>query len=274
MRICLVHVYQRETSPASVRYYEQCMSAASKVKRPDTQLEMRWPKPGVRGATDIHSLYFSSLVTVQVIEKIVEAWKEGFDAVVVLCWYDTGVAEASEIVDIPVVGEAEASMHLACMLGDKFAVIAGPEYKWIRRVEKQIWAHGLQDRAIPNPVERPVLPDGTTFDDLYAREVEQPGTLASFLQGVAKKCVERNAEVVIIGSTGESAALTAGGISKVEGLDVPIIDSIAAAVKVAELRVDLKQSLGLPSISRAALYSRPSDKLLNRVRKLFGLPGL
>jgi len=48
---------------------------------------------------------------------------KGYDAIVIACFSDQGIIAAKELCDIPVVGIGEASMHLACMLGNKFTIV-------------------------------------------------------------------------------------------------------------------------------------------------------
>ncbi len=54
---------------------------------------------------------------------VVEAEKDGFDAVVIACCDDPGLLDAKELVSIPVTGPMEAAVHTAAPLG-RLAVIA------------------------------------------------------------------------------------------------------------------------------------------------------
>ena len=52
-----------------------------------------------------------------------EAERDGCDAVISDCFGDPGVKAARELVDIPVIGPAEASFLLASALGHRFSVV-------------------------------------------------------------------------------------------------------------------------------------------------------
>ena len=48
---------------------------------------------------------------------------DGFDAIAGDCCFDGAIKAASNLLNIPVVGPAESSMHLGSMMGEHFAVI-------------------------------------------------------------------------------------------------------------------------------------------------------
>ena len=128
MRIITVHsCAAEEDSPEG----EWCKNMA-KIERdamkvvaePDTEIVMRFPRWGLRGGLDgfFHPLT-NRLNDRNVYHEIVAAEKEGFDAAITACYYDPILRELRTAVDIPVVGIAEASMHMAAMMGAKFGVV-------------------------------------------------------------------------------------------------------------------------------------------------------
>ena len=56
-------------------------------------------------------------------ELAIEAEKNGFDGVAMGCLDEPGVDAAKEILSIPVVGECEAAMHYASLVGRKFSFL-------------------------------------------------------------------------------------------------------------------------------------------------------
>ena len=58
----------------------------------------------------------------EIVETVIQAEKDGYDAVVVLCNMDIGVPEARSMVDIPVLGPGEVTMTYATLLGAKFGI--------------------------------------------------------------------------------------------------------------------------------------------------------
>lgn len=86
-------------------------------------------------ATSIDSLYCAGApveiwdeagcarVAPLILEKVRWAEARGYDAVIVNCMLDPGVASAKRMVRIPVVGAGEASMQVARLLGNRIARI-------------------------------------------------------------------------------------------------------------------------------------------------------
>jgi allantoin racemase len=91
---------------------------------------------------------------------------------------------------------------------------------------------------------------------------------------VAKECVADGADVIVIGCAGTSLFCSMVGFNQItiDGQVVPIIDSVMAAVKTAEMAVDIKKGVGLPMPSRTRNYVLPSKEDWARVRANFGLP--
>ena len=160
------------------------------------------------------------------------------EAIVVNCMADPGVRAVRELVDMPVVGPAEASVSLALQLGHSFAIVTifdngGP---W---TELQVRAMGVESRlAAAVGVDIPVL------------ELEQDlEKTTAHLLASARECVEnRGADVLILGCTGMYPV-----VERIrQELDVPVIEPLAAAFKTAETLA----TLGLAH-SHRGLYRRP-----------------
>src|SRR5581483_2456833 len=64
-----------------------------------------------------------TLVAPPVIEAFVRAEREGYNAIVPLGFLDLGVDGGRAAVDIPILAPFETSLHLACLLGNRFGLI-------------------------------------------------------------------------------------------------------------------------------------------------------
>lgn len=164
----------------------------------------------------------------------------GFDGVVVNCFADPGVYPLRELLDVPVVGPAEASMLLASTLGHRFGVVSvlansGP---W---VEIQARSMGLRDRMA-----------GAVGVDLPVLQLRADASLASgyIVEAARGLIASRGADVIVLGCTG--MALLARSVEA--ELGVPVVEPLAAAFKMAEALV----SLGL-SHRRGGLYLPPGS---------------
>jgi allantoin racemase len=97
------------------------------------------------GTASIENYHDHALAVPDILNKVVAAEREGVDAVIIDCMGDPGVAAARELVRIPVIGPAEASMHLAAMLGHRFSVLAVLEAR-IPMMEEQVALYGLTEK--------------------------------------------------------------------------------------------------------------------------------
>jgi len=270
MKLCLVQNGEMEKDFFD-GWFAVLQPSFVKVLRPDTEVVMK----GLRGGglrdnpLDYDHPYFKLLNKRPIIEAIMEAEKEGFDAAWVNCFHDSGVQEARSVVSIPVFGPAESTMHFACQLGRKFAVITANMPCEVPAVEEQIKSYGLEDRVIPNGVRMDKHPMVETFQ----KGPQDPKFVADAIAEVASRCVADGADVVIVGCCAISPWCTIAGLNKitVAGQDVPILDPITVVAKTAEMAVDIRRATGLPIPSRARGYALPPKEDLIRVRSLFGL---
>ena len=204
------------------------------IKRPDVEAVV---KHIGRGPDHLEYHYYEHIVSDEVLRMVREAEKEGFDAVIIGCFYDPCLREAREIVSIPVIGPAEASMHVAATLGHKFSIIVGRR-KWVPKMESNVYLYGL-DRKLASFREV----------NFTVREmVRERERLKNAIYEEAKRAVEEDgAEVIILGCTMES------GFAKElsERLKVPVIDPVVVSWKFAEMMADLYRKMG---ISHSKLY--------------------
>lgn len=233
MRIRVINpVITKEWEEETLDTYRSAASAGTEV----TVVTLDWGTPSVEGHVA------ESLVTPDIIAKAIEAEHAGIDAVVVDCMGDPGVEACREAVDIPVIGPAEASMHLAAMLGHRFSVLTVVD-TLIPVVERQARRYGVADklasvRSFNVPVLDLASDQGATFDAVMA---------------VAEAAVRQDgAHVLIPGCTG-----LAGFAPRIQeelarrGCEVPVLDPPPVALKLAESIV----SLGLRHSRRT--YGRP-----------------
>lgn len=170
----------------------------------------------------------------------------GFDAVVVACFYDPGVRELREMLDIPVIGIGEASMHLASLLGHKFSIIVGRK-KWIPKMSDNALLYGFERRIVSwRPIDFTVQrlhSDSDGSFEAIAREAE-----AAVLDGLA--------EVIILGC----AAIENAAQRLSERIGVPVVDPVAAGFKMAEMLGNLRARTGL-TISKIYDYEPLARRL-------------
>ena len=261
--ICYINITEEAASAPYIRIVQRVFN---RIARTDTQIDIKSVSPGLSRAFDPIYSYFALLNKAAIIDKIIEAEQEGYDAAIVGCFLDPGVREAREIVNIPVVGLAESTMLFACLLGHRFAVVSLNERKGISEMENLIRIYGLESRSITNPIRSIDMPT----IDVFTKGMEHPETVAADILKQSRKCVADGAEVIAVGCNGLGPLCTISNVTEVDESHVPILDCVSVAVKVAETLVNSRETLGIPIPSRAGLYIQPREKDIARVRNLFG----
>jgi allantoin racemase len=196
---------------------------------------------------------------------VIEAERNGADAVVIGCGNDPALQQSREAVDIPVVGPLESSLLVATMLGHKFAVVTILK-KFIPLIERQIKLYGLEGRAIAH---RPVRYCEVNFDRFREMVLEPKKRIIPEFEKEAMESIEAGAEVIVTGCCGLGPGLTLAGYKEVRDTGVPIVDMAVVALKVAEMLADLRKTIGL-STSKHCWYKLPITKeVLEKSRKVF-----
>jgi len=189
------------------------------------------------------------LVEVEVLRAVVEADREGFDALVVGCCYDPGLTQARELTDMPVVGPLEAAASLARLFGHRFAVVTDHR-KAVPELEDRIRLYGLEANC------RSVSAIEWYVDDMLA----DPAAVARDAHARCREVLERDgAEVIVLGCTIVAACYEQALLHGADELaDVSIVNPNLMAVKVAEMLADLR-AVGQYRISRRGYYQQHAE---------------
>jgi len=271
MRLCMVQILDLPEEFLDPMF-GMMKSSFDKVLRPDTEVVLKPAKGGhpPDHLEDLDNPYFDLLNKRPVIEALLEAEKEGFDGAWVNCFGDPGIKEARSVVGIPVFGACESTLHFACQIGRKFAVITANMPGQVALMEDQVRQHGLQDRLITNGVRT----DKTPFEEAMTKGMQDPKLIAVSIEEVARGCVADGADVVIIGCCGLGPLCTLAGFNKITvggGQEVPVLNAVTIVAKTTEMAVDIKKGTGLPIPSRIRGQALPSKGDLARVRTVYGL---
>ena len=176
------------------------------------------------GPASIECEYEIMLAQPGTIAKIVEAEREGMDAVVIDCMGDPGVLGGRECVTIPVLGPMQTAMGVAAMMGNKFSVVTVLD-RIKPMIDRQAALYGMASKfASARSVNIPVL----------ELEKDLPATKRALIAAAAAAVREDGADYIIFGCTGMlgcADAVRAGLLE--QGLDVPVIDPVPTAVNMA-----------------------------------------
>lgn len=259
MRLAVVHINaERGSEP----YTEMVTEVFDRVRRPETEVVHRWAK--LKRASDTVFSYPYFLNAVDVAHNILDAGREGVDGAMVACSGDPGILEARSLVDIPVVGPWEATLHLASSYAYRFGVVTVEDRAWAETCHSLIARNGLLDRCVG--VQRIETPSAKAFTEGFL----DPDFVVDDVRRQAEKLVDAGAGAIVIGSAGLSTMAAAAGLHSI-GDGIPVFETLSVGLKTLEMRVDLTQKGGLPPISRAGYTQRLADNDTDRVRALFGL---
>ena len=179
----------------------------------------------------------------------------GCDAAIVAAFGDPGLGGARELLSIPVVGLAEASMLSACMLGRRFSIVTFSQSleAWYRECVEY---HGLMSRFAS------IRCAEGGFSDIATVSLEKESALLALCDRVIS---EDGADVIILGG----APLAGMAASVGQRVAVPLIDGVAAAVAQAQSLASLR-----PRKATAGSFRHPQAKSITGVSggltRLFG----
>lgn len=181
-----------------------------------------------KGPASIESAYDEELAAPWILQKVKEAEKSGFDAVIIDCMGDPALNAAREIVKIPVIGPCQASMAIASTLCDKFSVVTVLK-RLLPLFRRKVKEYGFDAKvASIRSVEVPVL----------ELEEKRSEVKAKLLAESKKALYEDGAGTIILGCTG----MVGMAVELQEAIGISVIDPAVASIKLAECLVDMKIS--------------------------------
>ncbi|MFI5611384.1 aspartate/glutamate racemase family protein [Amycolatopsis sp. NPDC051903] len=202
---------------------------------PGTEILARTPAWGPDSAEG----WLDSFLSAAAVLDLLRSTEEPFDAVVLAGFGEHGREAARELLAVPVVDITEAAAHFAGLLGRRWGVVTTLD-RTCGLIEDSLRTAGLADHCV-----------AITGTGLGVLELRDEARTESAMLTAARRVRDAGAEVLVLGCagmTGLDRRLSAA-------LDVPVVDGVAAAVRLAESLV----ALGLTT-SRAGSYGRPLPK--------------
>ena len=185
------------------------------------------------------------LVVPAFVDAFRQAEAEGYDAAVPLGTLDLGVEAGRSVVDIPVIGPAEAMLHLACMVGNRFGLLVYSQTSLIlcRRTVAQ---YGMTDKVVG------FRQSGFHLPDIAAN---REATIDTFVANARSLVEEHDCDVILpMGITQCPVHVSPTWLS--EQLGVPVIEGIGAPIRLAGLFAGLGLKHSRRHWPRSALYPK------------------
>lgn len=193
------------------------------------------------GPASIETHYDEAFSAVGVIDEVRKGEAEGCDGYIIACFGDPGLMAAREVARGPVVGIAEAAMHTASLISSGFAVVT--TLARTRPVLEHLVATYGMSR----------LCRAVRATDIAVLDLKKPESDArrAIVAECRKAMVEDHADCVLLGCAGMADLQR----SIADELGIPVVDGVAAAVKLIEGLV--AQGLGT---SKAGALAWPLPK--------------
>ncbi|MFC2031661.1 aspartate/glutamate racemase family protein [Chloroflexota bacterium] len=170
--------------------------------------------------TSVSTRHEADLVAAAHTLAAVRAEEQGFDAVAMGCLMEPGVAAARDMLTIPVIGEAQAAMHMAALVAPKFSFV-GPDADGSTKFEQARY-YGFTNHLVS------VRDVGASSPSFAADE-----------EGLTERMVQQ-AELAIE-KDGARAIIGHGSLSVIHAmraaLCVPVINPVTSGILLAEMVV-------------------------------------
>jgi len=215
-------------NPLTDKEFEQMtIREAGAAASPETQLRVVSID---KGPASIECRYDEVLAELYVVKKVKEVADKA-DAIVINCFGDVAVDAAREVTDVPIIGPGTSSMALAQLLGHNFSVVS--VLSRLTPLIDKIGANlGTTKLTSVRAVDIPVL------------ELQDEAKLSEKLTEASLKAIEEDgAHVIVLGCTGMAglADRVKHGLAE-QGYNIPVLDPLIVALKLAEILVDMKTS--------------------------------
>ncbi len=241
-------------NPLGFDAYDTFFAEMIKVNKfPNTEVHVTSLNKAVGLMDNLEYRTYNALIASDLMKATRQASKEGFDALIIGCFYDPFLLDAREISgDMIVVGPSHSSIEIALKISNKFSVIIGQK-KWENEMHTTIKEYGYGEHLASF---RNVCMNVTEFQKNH-EETENK------LMNAAKLAIEEDyAESIILGCTLEFSFY-----QKIQDeLKVPVIDPSLAALKQAEQAAILKKQFGWKPSRKWSCEAPPEQDV-----KRFGL---
>lgn len=180
------------------------------------------------GTPSVECSVDEALAAVGIVAEVLAGETRGVDGYVIACFGDTGLEAAREAARGPVVGMTEAALYTAALIAPAFSIVTLPRRTRIF-AERAVWHAGLERRCVSI---RAIDVDVLDCEDETQRVYD------AFVAEARRAIDEDHAEAILLGCAGLEPLVT-----RLEAaLGVPIVEGVAAAVKMAEGLIAMRLS--------------------------------
>lgn len=191
----------------------------SSIARPDTIISMDCL---TAAHVSIDSALDVVVAAAEIVQRAVQAEKEGYDAVVLYCLSDPALTACREAVRIPVLGGGQTAILVAAGLGYNFSLLINSDRRCPEKAEF-VRSTGVDPSRLASVRSIDIPPQASRQDK--KKTIQR-------LTAAGEKCVQEDgAQVLVLGCL--SFAGMGPAVSAV--LKVPVVDPAFTAINMAEL---------------------------------------
>lgn len=247
-------------------YANMLAEHARAVCSPGTTVDLHGLRPdtypqGVPPVAMVGYRYATRLADLQVIDNIITAEREGYDAVAISCFLDPGLEEARSMVDIPVVSSSETALLIASTVARSFGFLTLDE-NMAAYLRHLVVHYGFAERVnVVAALDPPI--DEFELD----RAFEGSPEFVERFSAQAKELIADGADIIIPAEGVLNVALVRNNVKTVAG--APVLDSYGSLLTLAEAMVRLRRTSGL-TVSRVGQFAKPPAEIVTGLRGIVG----
>jgi allantoin racemase len=212
---------------------------------------------GVPPGTTLASPFAYHVLLRQVIDNVMKAEDEGYDAVVLGSYSEPFLKECRTAVDIPIVSMAESTLLTACSISTYAVLVTmSPQVAWM--ISGLVERHKLAGRVIGVKFLEPEMDENA-----LSAAIDDPSEFIEAFATAARRGIANFADVVIPAEGIMNEILFAHGVTELDG--VSVMDAMAVAWLHAEYMVKLRRATGLHP-GRRWDYARLDDDRMAQIR--------
>jgi allantoin racemase len=239
----------------TAEFTTRIQTVAEQYRLPSTEVVALNPERGPRSIECVYDEMLSVPGTIEIgIRELEQA-----DGIAIACYSDhAGIYALRELGHSPVLGIAEASMYMACMLGHRFSIVTTGE-SWLPLLWDAVRRYGLESRCASVR---------TTHLSVLDQEEASPADVTQLILDESRRALDEDgAEVICLGC----ASMTGMDKELEEVLGVPVLDGVICALKLLEafagygLKTSKRRAYALPTY-------QPLDGLPQRFEDMYGRP--
>jgi len=219
----------------------------NRYKSPETIVDLVSFKSG-QGPIHLEYNCYEAMVIPELLRTVKKAEEDGYDAVIIGCFYDPAIRACREVAEKMVItAPAEAALHIATTLGENFSVIVGRQ-KWIPEMKENVHKYGFIHK----------LASFKSIDlGVHDFQKDHEETKNRIRESAIEAIEKDGADVIVLGCTAEFGFFD----SLQDELGVPVIDATLSPLKYAEFLVEVKQKFSWTHSKKVGYQSPPKDEV-------------